>query len=46
MRINKKIVLVPLTGCGFVLKFRYEFEQGDQVIKLNVMKVKTLWNQI
>ena len=31
-----------LTGCGFVLKFRSEFEQGDQVIVHNIKKAKTL----
>ena len=31
-----------LTGCGFVLKFRSEFEQGDQVIVHNIKKAKRL----
>ena len=34
--------MMLLTGCGFVLKFRSEFEQGDQVIVHNIKKAKRL----
>ena len=32
--------MMLLKGCGFVLKFRSEFEQGDQVIVHNIKKAK------
>ena len=34
--------MMLLTGCGFVLKFRSEFEQVDQVIVQNSLKLKRL----
>ena len=34
--------MILLTGCGFVLKFRSEFEEGDQVIVHNIKKAKRL----
>ena len=34
--------MMLLTGCGYVLKFRSEFEQGDQVIVHNIKKAKRL----
>ena len=32
--------MMLLTGCGFVLKFQSEFEQGDQVIVHIIKKAK------
>ena len=34
--------MMLLTGCGFVLKFRSEFEQGDQAVVHNIKKAKRL----
>ena len=34
--------MMLFTSCGFVLKFRSEFEQGDQVIVHNIKKAKRL----
>ena len=34
--------MMLLTGCGYILKFRSEFEQGDQFIVHNIKKAKRL----